>query len=222
MVWLLSLVLFCFLFLISRYLTESISGFFYHITHRHVFSIQLLAVLFLPGVIIHELSHWLVASLLFVPTGEIEFFPQVYGNTVKLGSVQVAKTDPARRFFIGVAPLIMGMALLLGVFWYLSPSLTQLSWKTGVFLYCLFEIGNTMFSSKKDLEDALVFVILFILFVILLLFLHVPVQQGLVSLANLPQIAPTALRITQFLLITIGIDCIVILILTSIARIKRI
>jgi hypothetical protein len=222
MYFILCIVLFPFLFFLSHVLTESLSRFFSKVTHSHSISIQLLAMLFLPGVIIHELAHWLIASLLFVPTGEIEFFPQVYGNTVKLGSVQIAATDPFRRFFIGVAPLLFGVGILLGLFWFLSPSITVLSWKTIGFFYALFEIGNTMFSSKKDLEGSIVFFVLTILFVTLLIFLKIPIERIFLSLLALPNIQTAALQIAQFLLIAIGIDTLCIMILLMLSRILRI
>lgn len=221
MLFLLCAVLFILLFFLSRYLTESISAFFYQITHKHTLSIQLLAILFLPGVIIHELSHWLIASMLFVPTGQIEFFPQAHGNTVKLGSVQVGKTDPIRRFFIGIAPSLVGLAILLALIWFLTPSLQSFSWQTIIFLYSLFEIGNTMFSSKKDLEGALIFLVLTFLFITLLFFLKVPLQSLFLSFLMLPSVAATILQITQFLLIAVGIDCVSILVLGGLSRFSR-
>src|ERR1700681_939898 len=86
------------LFLVSRLMTRVLS----------FLPIFLISFIFLPGIIIHELSHLLVASILFVKTGEIEFMPQVQDEGLKLGSVSIAKTDPIRRFIIGVSPIILG------------------------------------------------------------------------------------------------------------------
>lgn len=128
------------------------------ITKSQTVTIQLLAFLFLPGVIIHELSHAFVASILFVRVGDIEFFPQVKGDSVKLGSVEVAHTDPFRRALIGIAPVFIGISLIFSaLFYFTQPSLsgTIEIWKLALLLYTLFEISNTMFSSSKDLEGTI-------------------------------------------------------------------
>jgi hypothetical protein len=73
----------------------------------------------MPGVIIHELSHWLMAKLLGVRTGRVQLMPQ-RGKTsgprrrkITLGSVSVARTDPLRSTLIGVAPLLGGVTVIL-------------------------------------------------------------------------------------------------------------
>ena len=70
-----------------------------------------------PGVIIHEMSHWLMAKALFVPTGAVSLFRPAknFNDTKKitLGYVEVGKTDPFRQSFIGVAPLVSGIGVLL-------------------------------------------------------------------------------------------------------------
>jgi Zn-dependent protease len=69
-----------------------------------------------PGVILHELSHWLMAKLLFVPTGQMALFRpaknKTRSNKVVLGYVEVYKTDPLRQSFIGLAPLLSGLLVL--------------------------------------------------------------------------------------------------------------
>ncbi len=200
------LVLFVALFFLSRILTTTLTLFFFRITKSNTFAVQLLAILFLPGVIVHELAHWFVASILFVQTGDIEFLPQVQGDTVKLGSVQIAKTDPVRRFIIGVAPIVFGLLVLLGIFWLLTPSFSPLTWKTGIFLYAVFEIGNTMFSSKKDLEGAVGFFILAFLFLFLLLFLKVPVFSFVAQLLYVGAVQSLFSTLITFFVLAIGVD----------------
>ncbi|HKC14513.1 MAG TPA: hypothetical protein VKC89_00935, partial [Patescibacteria group bacterium] len=73
---------FIFLFILSRTLTRKLS----------FLPINLTSFLFLPGVIVHELSHYLLASLLFVPVGDIEFMPQRREGELKLGSVSIGQT----------------------------------------------------------------------------------------------------------------------------------
>lgn len=117
--------------------------------------IQLISLLFLPGVALHELTHLIMASVLLVPVGEIDLLPKITDENVQLGSVAIGKTDIFRRLLIGIAPIIIGTALIIGVPYYLFTSNLLTKFYIATVLYLIFEIGNTMFSSKKDLEGAL-------------------------------------------------------------------
>ena len=78
---------------------------------------------------------------------------------VKLGSVQIGRTDPFRRIIIGVAPVLLGMILIFSLFLLIKIGSTPW-WQVILVLYLLFEIGNTMFSSRKDIEGSILFIIL--------------------------------------------------------------
>ena len=160
------------MFFVSQILTKSLSILFYKVTGSRTVTINLLSFLFLPGVVIHELSHMLSAALLMVPVGEIEFLPKVSDNGVKLGSVEIGRTDPIRRAIIGFAPVLAGTALIISLIYFIySFSGLLLFWKFVIIFYVVFEIGNTMFSSRKDLEGTiellLVFLIIFVSFYLL-------------------------------------------------------
>ena len=65
--------------------------------------------IFLPGVFLHELSHFLVAKILRVPTGRFSVFPQsLPDGRLQLGYVETARADIVRDSLIGAAPLIIG------------------------------------------------------------------------------------------------------------------
>jgi hypothetical protein len=164
------------LFILSQFFSKIFSQLLLRLTQSQSTTIHILSFLFLPGVIVHELAHWFVAGMLLVRTGEMEFIPQIQGNTVKLGSVAVAKTDPLRRFLIGIAPIIVGLTAMFGIFAYFSSVIPQINWQTAVLAYVFFEIGNTMFSSKKDMEGAIGLFIFLTLIVIVLYVLGVRVQ----------------------------------------------
>jgi hypothetical protein len=72
-------------------------------------------VVVLPGVVTHELSHWLMAKVLGVRVTWPKLGPVRQGrsNRVSLGSVRVADVDPVRASLIGVAPLLGGSAVIL-------------------------------------------------------------------------------------------------------------
>ncbi len=201
------------LFALSQVQSRLLSLVFHTALKSQVVVIKILAFLFFPGVVIHELAHFLVASLLFVPTGEIEFVPVVYGNTVKLGSVAIAKTDLIRRFLIGVAPLFFGLAVMMGIYWFLSPIAISFNWRMFALLFVLFEIGNTMFASRKDLEGAVGIVILVIFFLFSAFLFHLPLVSWASAVNSSVLIQNACLNIGILLGIVIGMDSLFILLL---------
>lgn len=133
------------------------------ITHLHgKLGNYLFAILFLPGTIVHELSHFVMATLLIVRSGKLEFIPEEQGDGVKLGSVSIEKTDPIRKLLIGSAPFIFGTSIILGFLFYTSYNNLLGDWRVVAFLvFLIFEIGNTMFLSQSDIEGSWkVFIIL--------------------------------------------------------------
>lgn len=163
------------LFFLSRRVINSLYRLFFRLTKSQGVARTVVTLLFLPGTVIHELSHFLAATLLFVRTGEIRLLAQVEEGRVKTGTIEVAKTDPFRRLLIGLAPFFFGFALLtLAGFWYTKVFLSQdlgtlFSYKETYFLlYLFFQISNTMYSSREDLEGFLP--VIFVLVVVTLAF----------------------------------------------------
>jgi hypothetical protein len=71
--------------------------------------IGLFAILFFPGIFVHELSHFLMAKLLRVRTGKISLVPATLPNgRLQMGYVETEKADLLRDSLIGLAPLIAG------------------------------------------------------------------------------------------------------------------
>jgi len=95
--------------LLQRGLHKELQSVFFVITRRVDVSIVLFSILFLPGVVLHEISHYLTAILLRVRTGRFSIIPQNLGNgRFQLGYVETEKTDIFRDSIIGIAPLISG------------------------------------------------------------------------------------------------------------------
>lgn len=119
-------------------------------------AVYFISILFFPGTLFHELAHYVSAILLGVPTGTIRLFPEISGNTATLGSVEIAKTDPIRRFLVGVAPLFTGIAAITLLIHFgkdsqfASPPLREI-----ILGFFIFEIANSMFASDKDMEGSL-------------------------------------------------------------------
>jgi len=111
-----SLVLFVY---VQRKLHWEIQGVFLLITRRPALSYGLFSLLFFPGVLLHELSHFLMARLLRVRTGKLSFLPQVTKDKrLRLGYVETSSSDKIRDSLIGLAPLISGGAatVLIGIY----------------------------------------------------------------------------------------------------------
>jgi hypothetical protein len=162
------------LFFFSRSVTRNISYIFFRITRNEKLTIYFMAFFFFPGTLIHELAHYVTALMLFVHASHMEFIPKIIGNGVKLGSVQIASTDPLRRALIGMAPFFWGTTIMLAIlFAFQSFGGLNNIWITLITGYVLFEISNTMFSSRKDMEGTLELFIAVIIVGVIFYFLGV-------------------------------------------------
>lgn len=195
---------------------------FYAFFKSQKITIYLTAIFFFPGVVIHELSHWIMAQILFVRTGEIEFLPVLRGTELKLGSVAIEQTDPIRRALIGVAPFLTGTTLILLILFYFQEiHLASLSMQLIVAGYVIFEIGNTMFSSRKDLEGTLELILTLAVITVVLYLIGVRIP---VSWIEYLQSGPLFTLIRQadiFLLIPIALDIVCIILLWVTLKLLR-
>lgn len=128
--------------------------------------IKFYSLIFLPGTIIHELSHWIVAEILRVRTGQITIFPDVEeeGETRRLGSVATERSDPFRAFLIGLAPFISGTLILVILGRLLSDGWgVFIWWQITLIIYGIVVVGNSMMISDADRKSWPFIVILFFL-----------------------------------------------------------
>jgi len=94
---------------LQRALHREFQAVFILITHKPGVAITLFALVFFPGVFLHELSHLVVASLVGVRTGRFSLFPRPMADGhLQLGFVETSQTDWIRASLIGAAPLIAG------------------------------------------------------------------------------------------------------------------
>lgn len=94
---------------LQRFLHRELQIIIYLITRNKPLTIALFSLLFLPGVMLHEASHYLTAKILGVRTGRFTVIPQaVKDGGLILGSVEVEKTDILRDSLIGLAPIVAG------------------------------------------------------------------------------------------------------------------
>lgn len=208
------------LFLLSKQLTVQVAHFLFRFTKSRNATIYLMALLFFPGTVIHELSHFFMAQFVFVQTGKIDLFPVAEEGNVKLGSVAVARSDPFRRLLIGMAPFLFGTALLLTILylavlqnWFVNIPLLIL------LIYILFEVGNTMFSSRKDMEGALelIAVVIILAVVFYLIGVRIPALNLQLFFAT-PIIREIFQQGSLYLLAPLGIDIVIIGVLKLIKR----
>lgn len=120
----------------------------------------------LPGTLLHELSHWLLAKLLRVRTGRLSLMPVRKGNVARFGAVQIGASDPVRESLIGAAPLATGILLVVAIArwrfgWQAAVPASwadaALLWQTlrtapdaFLWLYLLLSITNGMLPSESD------------------------------------------------------------------------
>lgn len=128
----------------------------------------------------HELSHFLVAKILFVPVGKFSLKPQKLEKEIVLGSVAIARTNIVKRLLIGVAPVFTGLFIILAAA-YVAVTRNMASEPTTValFIYFVFVVANTMFSSKTDLVGAWKVVLFGVLAAILFYLLGVRVYLNI-------------------------------------------
>lgn len=163
-----------FLLLLQRWIHRHLRGVAYLLTGNKRWAVLIYAIILFPGVLLHELSHWLTARLLGVRTGSISLIPRTLKDgSVQLGYVEYYKgrtLDPMRESLIGGAPLIVGTAtlLLIGLQIFNVETLS-IALQTGeidnltralgqmfttpdffVWLYLVFAISNAMMPSPSD------------------------------------------------------------------------
>ena len=158
---------------VVRWIHRHMHGVAYLLTGSQDMALVLYSLPLLPGVVLHELSHTLMALLLRVRTSGFTVIPRrdAHGH-VALGSVMVERVDPVRGSLIGLAPLLFGAAavLLIGQQVFGISNLSSVvvraegpailnaldrffqtpdAW---LWLYLVFAISNAMLPSPSDRE----------------------------------------------------------------------
>ncbi len=97
------------LIVLQRALHREIQAVFLILTRRPVVTQVIFALIFFPGVLLHELSHFLMAKLLGVRTGRFSLIPRAMDDgRLQLGAVETVSGGVVRDALIGAAPLISG------------------------------------------------------------------------------------------------------------------
>ncbi len=126
----------------------------------------------LPGIVLHEVSHWLTAWLLGLRATAPDLVPRRYGKHIRLGSVTVTSGGHLLDSIVGLAPFLVGgiCVFLLGNRLFDATGIVHGVMQDGVtgawrgllsviqlpegylWLYLTFAISNAMFPSPSDTE----------------------------------------------------------------------
>jgi hypothetical protein len=159
------------LIVFQRLLHREIQAVFLILTRDPRVTMGIFSILFLPGVFLHELSHFVVAKILLVRTGKFSIFPKsLPDGRLQLGYVETARSDAVRDSLIGAAPLIVGTLFVAYVaIYHLQMRVLWDSFRNGQFdlfwlgiralprvqdfylwFYLVFAVSSTMMPSESD------------------------------------------------------------------------
>jgi len=180
------------LILLQRLLHREIQAVFLILTRDTRLTMGIFSILFLPGVFLHELSHFVMAKILRVRTGKFSIFPRsLPDGRLQLGYVETARSDVIRDSLIGAAPLIVGTLFVayvavyhlqmrvlwevfrngqMDLFWMGVRALPQTR-DFYLWFYLAFAVSSTMMPSESDRHAWLELLIsIAVLFALALLF----------------------------------------------------
>lgn len=140
------------LYFLSRLVIKNLYSFFDLFIKSQKLVFSLVSLLYFPGTVIHEMSHFIGAIILFLNVRDIRLFPEFENDHIRLGSVVYEKKDFVRSILVGIAPFIF-VFLIFFVISYFSLYPTNNVLLNVLFGYLIFTISSTMFSSKKDIVD---------------------------------------------------------------------
>ncbi|MFZ2206519.1 MAG: hypothetical protein WA061_03015 [Microgenomates group bacterium] len=177
--------------------------------------IGIISVIYLPGTIIHELSHYFIALLLNANPHEVSIFPVIEEKKVRLGHViyEKRKGEFIRPILIGVAPLFGALAVLWLIVYSRQFPGNEI-WKTILFGYLILTITANMFSSQQDLVDVIYLVPLGILILLILYLFPISISASyLTQITNV--VVFFVLTIQPPLLFSILFHAILVLVLSK-------
>lgn len=128
--------------------------FLYKITRSDFIAKVGITILFFPGTVVHEMSHFFAAMLMNLRVRSANVLPVFEADGIKLGTVVYERKDPFRGILVGIAPLFGGIAVSWGLVALLYLPLTNHPLIHALIYFLLFTITSMQFSSRQDLIDA--------------------------------------------------------------------
>lgn len=214
----------------SRQISLHVQFPFYALTRSQNSATLAIFLIFLPGVIIHESAHWVMARLIGLKTGKFRVWPKRQGKFIGLGSVSVESRDPIRDSLVGIAPLLVGTVLvtMIGRVIFDTPQVTLLlaegNWWGAVtafreelnrpsgliWAYLLFTIANAMMPSASDREPLMPVLYYGAVAITLYIILGMPLQG---ATSFMQWLTPSLSNLSSALLFVIVLDTIILAIL---------
>jgi hypothetical protein len=150
-------------------------------------AVMLYALPLMPGIVLHEVSHALVAKILGARVGRVSIRPKLADERIQLGFVPVEETGVVRASLIGLAPLLAGSAVILLIgYWAfdigaMQQAFIEADWSSLVasfaemlqapdiwlWFYLIFAISNTMLPSQSDRQSWTPVILFLVLAVVL-------------------------------------------------------
>ncbi len=183
------------LYWLQRWITQHLQGIGVLLFSKSDYGMTLLWLVLLPGILLHEASHWITARLLGVKTGKFSMTPSTSKGQIVLGSVEVRRSNAFKDSLIGLAPFLAGTLALL-IIGYAIFDVGELgrAWQDNawqrmadllagtvrvndawLWLYLVFAISNAMMPSPSDRESwRLVLIYVGAVFLLLLIFGWLP------------------------------------------------
>ena len=159
------------LIMLQRLLHREIQTVLLILTRDARLTIGIFQIIFLPGVFLHESSHFLMAKILRVRTGRFSVIPRALPDgRLQLGFVETAKSDVLRDSLIGAAPLIFGTLFVafvainrleMNVLWrtiqngqfnlfWMGVGILPRTQDFWLWFYLVFTVSSTMMPSESD------------------------------------------------------------------------
>ncbi len=208
---------------LSRWVSQQVQLVTWRLTGDERIAVVVYYLLLFPGIVLHELSHALMATLLGLKVGKFSLGPRAKGRYVQLGAVTIASGGAVRDSLIGLAPFLSGTAFLLLISYQIfNVGALGQAWLNGgwagvlgvlpdiwhvadfwLWAYLIFAISNTMTPSPADRQPWLIgglYVVLMLVAAYLL---------GALSLAAealAPAVAGALPALTLAFLFTLGLD----------------
>lgn len=183
------------LYWLQRWITQHVQGIGLLLFNKADYGMTLLWLVLLPGILLHETSHWLTARLLGLKTGKFSFTPITNKGQIVLGSVEVQRSNAFKDSLVGLAPFLAGtLALLILGYAVFDVGALGRAWQDNawqrmadllagtlrvddalLWLYLVFAISNAMMPSPSDRESwRLVLIYVGLVFLLLLVFGWLP------------------------------------------------
>lgn len=202
------------IFFLSRLVINELFLFLRIFFKRDNLIYSFVSLIFFPGTIIHEMGHFVAATVLGLHVIEVKILPQWEKNQIKLGSVLYQKKDFVRGIMVGIAPIFFALFF----FWFLAKF--HLFPGNQPFInillgYVVFAVSSTMFSSKQDLVDFVLIIPVVIIIIGLIYILNIRLDFILNNRMLKEAVSGFSREVSFYLLFSLVVNAILIVFFKS-------